>query len=108
MAEWTDGPAAHQATVELVNPNVLFGKFTLFTMHITIKLTGPAHVEIFFQSEGFLGRFKGAYMEFVTPVSPLKNRIVYHIWLERTGLWSYLMGKFFLYAMAKMVNGVVF
>ncbi|XP_017492328.1 PREDICTED: cholesterol 7-desaturase-like, partial [Rhagoletis zephyria] len=80
-AQWSEGPAPHQ---------------------ITIILTGPAHVEIFFESDGFLGKLKGAYMEFVTPISPLKNRIVYHTWIERKGILSYLMGKFLLYAEAKM------
>lgn len=103
-AQWSEGPAPHQATVKMVNPNVLFGRFTLFTLQITIILTGPAHVEIFFESDGFLGKLKGAYMEFVTPISPLKNRIVYHTWIERKGILSYLMGKFLLYAEAKMVN----
>lgn len=103
-AQWSEGPAPHQATVKMVNPNVLFGRFTLFTLQITILLTGPAHVEIFFESDGFLGKMKGAYMEFVTPISPLKNRIVYHTWIERKGILSYLIGKFLLYAEAKMVE----
>lgn len=102
-AKWTEGPNKHQATVELFNLNTFFG-IRLFTFQITIKLTGPAHVEIFFQSS--FGNLKGAYMEFVTPISPLKNRIVYHTYVEKRGLLSYLMGKIFLYAEAKMVKDI--
>lgn len=105
-AQWNacPSPNEHISCIELVNENKLFG-YTLFTVVLKVNQIGPAYVELRFEAN-FLGGIKGAFLQFVKPIGPMRNSIIHQVYTENT-LVGYIFGKFLLLAEAKMVIIVV-
>ena len=102
-AQWNPcaAPNEHMSYIELVNSNKLFG-YTLFDVILKVSQVGPAYVELRLEANLF-GGVKGAFLQYVKPIGPMRNSIVHHIYTENTVL-GYIFGKFLIVAEARMVS----
>ena len=101
-AQWNPcaSPDEHVSNIELINRNKLFG-WTLFTVVLKVNQIGPAYVELRFEGN-FLKGVKGAFLQFIRPIGPMRNLIVHQVYTENT-FAGYIFGKFLILAEAKMV-----
>ncbi len=70
-------------------------------MNLDNSQVGPAYIELMIQTS--FCQLKGAFMQFVTPQSPMKNVVTSYVYTER-GILGYFLGKFLLFGEAKMVS----
>ncbi|KAL3320115.1 hypothetical protein Ciccas_001206 [Cichlidogyrus casuarinus] len=66
----------------LVHRYKLFGMLVPFsTIKVVARQTGPALVHLLYESSLF---GQGAFMQYVTPIEPLKQRLVHHTWAQKS------------------------
>ncbi|KAH9410209.1 hypothetical protein TYRP_009965, partial [Tyrophagus putrescentiae] len=95
-----EAPNSHRSFIKMVNYNKLLGRNVL-TMNLDISQVGPAYIKLMIQTS--FCQLKGAFMQFVTPQSPMKNVVTSHVYTER-GILGYFLGKFLLFGEAKMLE----
>lgn len=98
--ETPDSP--HMSHIALTNQIKLFS-WTLFGLTFKVRQIGPAYVELRFHSQTAFGEISGAFLQFVTPLAPLKTAIVHHLYTN-SSLLAFLFSKFALYGEAKMLE----
>ncbi|KAI0232477.1 Cholesterol 7-desaturase [Lamellibrachia satsuma] len=99
-AQWTPNTEAderHIASIQLTHVLEAFGyQVSLFNMKVFARQIGPGIVYLTFETP--FGR--GAFLQALTPVGPLMQRMIHHIYMER---WiPTIIAKFYLLGEALM------
>ncbi|CAG2165831.1 unnamed protein product [Oppiella nova] len=102
-ANWQPCPAPdkHIAHLDLRSVYSLFG-FPLMPFSLDVLQIGPANVHLKINIK-FLGEINGYIIQTITPLAPLKNKIVHHFYTEPT-FKALIFSKFMIYGEARMVE----
>lgn len=101
-AEWRQlpEPDEHIGVMRLSHRLELFGfSLPLTDFKVEARQIGPGIVHLLYDA-GVLG--KGAYIQHVTPVEPLMQKLIHHIYAEKKT--PALIAKFFLWAESQQVH----
>ncbi|ESN96223.1 hypothetical protein HELRODRAFT_107375 [Helobdella robusta] len=100
---WNQNPdpeLKHVGILDLHHKLILFGKhFPVLDLKVQAQQIGPGLVHLMFDSPMF---GKGAYIQTLTPIEPLVQRVVHHIYVNN--FFPTIVAKFFLFAEALMVE----
>lgn len=103
VGSWAQNPdpdKKHVGQLDLVHRIVLFGKhFSVLDLKVTALQIGPGLVHLHFVSPIF---GKGIFIQTLTPIEPLVQRVVHHVYINRR--CPTIVAKFFLFGEALMVE----
>lgn len=101
-ANWRPCPSPDQHIAELdVNAVYSLFGYPIMPFQLSIQQIGPANVHLRINLN-FLGEIKGFIIQTITPLAPMKHKIVHHFYTEPT-LKALLFSKFIIYGEARMV-----
>ncbi|CAG2171223.1 unnamed protein product [Oppiella nova] len=102
-ATWESCPAPdpHMAHLDLRSVYSLLG-FPLMPITLDVLQIGPAIVHLKINCK-LLGDINGYIIQTITPLAPLRNRIVHHFYTEPT-FKAFIFSKFMIYGEARMVE----
>lgn len=90
----------HIALLDLKSRYSVLG-YPVMPFSLFIQQIGPANVHLKISIE-FFGQINGIIIQTITPLAPMRNKIVHHFYTEPT-LKAFLFSKFMIYGEAKMV-----
>lgn len=97
-----DPPEAHKAISKL-RTKVYFARFQVIDLSVIGEQIGPTIVHLRFKVN-FLGfTFNGMYIQAITPLKVMKQKIVHQIFMEKK-LFSHFIARFMLLGHCAMVS----
>ena len=101
-ADWRPCPPPdqHIALLDLKSIYSILG-YPVMPFSLFVQQIGPANVHLKIKID-FFGPINAIIIQTITPLAPMKNKIVHHFYSEPT-LKAFLFSKFMIYGEAKMV-----